>query len=344
MVRTDMQEFITFFDSLPPMEQRKYETDIANWCLEKPKLKSEFLYRLLDNEITFYHENPDSVLFTAFVALCTYLRRLKDSSKYQALIEKYGDRFVSFKLYPHFCSMMYKELRTDDGYHSAILYASQAIDKLPEQEGILHNFAETVIEATEEKVELDPSYLAKAEQVLKKAMSLSPKYPKFHCTKGRLLAIKKDYKTAAESILKAIDLEDSSKHDYVLRINDYQNYLAKIRNEQLQTKMEESIQKLTASKETLEKSLENAKTENLQMLGFFVAIITFTLGSFNIVKQDKIMDSVFLLFILTGCLIISYVAFTVLFSNNQNSKGKILIASALGLLLLGSGFAIHAFF
>jgi tetratricopeptide (TPR) repeat protein len=251
---------------------------------------------------------------------------------------------MAFDLYPHFYSMMFKELRTSDSYHSAIQYAHQAIVRLPDQEGVLHNFADAVITAIETGIELDPSLLTKAEEQLLKAMYLSPKYPKFYCTKGRLLALKKDYKAATESILKAIDLEDSSKSDYVLRINDYQNHLANIRNDQLNTSMVESIRELSESKDRLEKSLESAKTENLQMLGFFVAIITFTLGSFNLIKQEDIMDSVFLIFVLTGCLIISYIAFTVLFSNNQSDKWKILFASALGLLLLASGFSIHAFF
>lgn len=339
----ELEDFIAFHDTLPADSTRTYETAIADWSLENAKAQSEFLYRFLDGELTVYHENLASLRFTAFIALCIYMRRLKDISKLQALFEKYGHDFVSFKLYPHFYAMMYRELRTIDSYYSAIEYAQEAIRRLPEQEGVLHHFAEAVIVAAEEGLEIEPSYLTRAEQELRKALFISPNYPKFHCTKGRLLVLKKKYKEATESILKAIDLEDSGKPDYILRINDYQSYLANIRNDQLNAKMEESIQELTASKEKLEKSLENAKTENLQMLGFFVAIITFTIGSFNLVKQDHILDTVFLLFVLTGCLIISYVAFTILFSNNHTNKWKVIGAFSLGMMLLSLGFAIHTF-
>ena len=339
----ELTDFMSFYDSLPLDTTRKYETAIADWSLENAKTQRNFLYSLLDGNLPIYHENPASLRFTAFVALCIYMRRLKDISKHQALFEKYGHDFVSFKLYPHLCSMMYRELRTMDSFYSAIEFAQEAIIRLPEQEGVLHNFAESVIVAAEEGLELEPSYLVRAEQELRKAMFISPRYPKFHCTKGRLLDLKKRYKEAAESILNAIDLEDSSKPDYILRINDYQNYLANVRNDQLHAKMEESINELTSSKEKLEESLENAKTENLQMLGFFVAIITFTIGSFNIVKQDYIMDTVFLLFVLTGCLIISYVAFTILFSNNHTNKWKVVGGLSIGLMLLCLGFIIHTF-
>ncbi|MBM4761350.1 hypothetical protein [Bacillus sp. B15-48] len=339
----ELEAFIGFHDSLPEDTARKFETAIADWSLEHAKTQSELLYNLLEGKMIVYHENPTSIRFTAFASLCVYLRRLKDGSKHQALFEKYGHEFVSFKLYPHLCSMMYRELRTMDSFSLAVEYAEEAVRRLPEQEGVLHNYAEAVIVAAEEGLELEPAYLSRAEKDLRKAMFISPKYPKFHCTKGRLLVLKKKYKEASESILKAIDLEDSDKPDYILRINDYQNYLANIRNEQLNAKMEESIHELTVSKETLEKSLESTKTENLQMLGFFIAIITFTIGSFNLVKLDKVLDTVFLLFVLTGCLIISYVAFTILFSNKNTNKWKIIGAFSLGMMLLGLGFAIHTF-
>ncbi|MGV2939667.1 tetratricopeptide repeat protein [Mesobacillus sp. LC4] len=335
------QDFIDFCESLPAVRTRKFETSIADWSIEYGLDKQEMLYSLVKGQSPIIHENEMHIRFVAFLALCISFRRLKETSKYEAIINHYGDLFSTFELYPHFCSMMYKEKKNEESYQSAILYAEEAVIRLPSQEGVLHNYAETIVIALEEGYGINSNLLEKAEELLNRAISLSPKYAKFHYTKGRILSLKKQYKRANEAILKAIDLEDSSKKDYVLRINEYQTQLAAIRNQQLNAKLEESIQDLQASKEAMSESLEKSKTENLQMLGFFVAIITFTIGSFNLTKQESVMDTVFLLFILSGCLTISYVAFSVLFSDIKKNRTKILYAFLLGALLIGLGFGVH---
>lgn len=335
------QDFISFCDSLPDLRMRRFETDIADWSIEFAHEKQEMLYLLVSGASPIYHERAMLIRFVAFLALCISFRRLKETSKYEAIIDQYGHLFSSFDLYPHFCSMMYKEKRNEESYQSAILYAEEAVTRLPNHEGVIHNYAETIVIALEEGYGISPNLLDKAGEQLNRAISLSPKYAKFHFTKGRMLSLKKQYKLANEAILKAIDLEDSSKKDYVLRINEYQSHLAVIRNLQLNAKLEESIKGLETSKEAMEKSLESSKTENLQMLGFFVAIITFTIGSFNLTKQESVMDTAFLLFILSGCLTISYVAFSMLFSDIKKNRTKIFFAFILGCLLISLGFGVH---
>lgn len=69
--------------------------------------------------------------------------------------------------------------------------------------------------------------------------------------------------------------------------------------------------------------IEEMKRQNLQMLGFFTAIISFTVGSIQIVKSQPFISAVLLLLVLAGILLVIYAGFSyVMFSNSTYENAR----------------------
>ncbi|OLN24123.1 hypothetical protein BTO30_01545 [Domibacillus antri] len=345
-VLSPVNDFMEFASGLPDSSLRAYETAITDYVSDRLENESfEHIYKWLKNTLAQNSPEHKKSQFSAFVLLCIYSRRMKNISKYKELIDEMGMFFSEEPFYPHIAALYHKQLDTLEGMESAIYYSRQAVANLPHQVGILHSYVESVINAIENQVEISDGVLDDAKEKMKTIMLLDSSYAKFHCTRGRLLAISREYSQAKNAINKAIDLEKSHKSDYALRINDYQSHLIRIQTAESSDVILKQLittkQELEESRKRIEDSMDKMKTENIQLLGFFVAIISLTIGSLNMINDKPFMESALLIIILTGCILLTYTGLGVLFQPKNQNRSKIILISVFAVILIGAALLFY---
>lgn len=366
----EIQHLLQKLELLPSHRTREFETILTEMAkesrTEEVQQLREWLHRYIENE----GFNRDQ-LFAGFVLLNIYYRRRKDRSKLKELVDIAGPQFQHYPLYSHLLSLLYKEL---EDHEKSIYLSREAMEKLSDHPGVVHNYAESIIKAKEENYPITDQELNEAYEALKPLLIYS-NYPKFYCTQGRFLAALGKFSEAKAAIMEAIDKEDSESSDYAIRINDYQSILIRVQTLefnsmvheklsiseqntlQLKGQIETSFQEqkraiddsqrdhredidrsIIIHKQEMDKSLQEMKSENLQMLGFFVAIISFTIGSINLLKEKSFLESALLILILAGSLMLVYVGFGVLFNLNQQKFKRVIYFSLISIILIASSF------
>lgn len=336
--------FAERFTGLPPHTTREYELKLTK--------VAETLSETEYNEWTLYLENSmnseqnPSILFSIFVVLSTYARRMKNISHFKEIVDRFGERFIEYPLYPHILSLLYKEIGTAEAIEQAVTFAKEASQKLPNQVGVLHNYAEAIIHARENGMMITEEELQDAGQIINRVIHLTPRYAKFYCTRGRILAAMGRFSEAKEAIRRAIDMEESEKKDYAIRINDYLFHLNKVQTNEFSQVFSDKIaiteKSFDVAKLEIDQSISKLKSENLQMLGFFTAIISFTIGSLNILGNRDFLESALLILILSGSLVLAFVGFGLLFQTKiQHPWRTVSISLTSALVIIGSLIAYY---
>ncbi|WP_456277529.1 hypothetical protein [Bacillus sp. AK128] len=341
--------FIKFLEGLPDTNTRLFEEKITKKLTEEDILDTSELEDIInDSKIEL------EIRFKAFFGLSLHHRRNSNYSSYKMVVDKYIDYFREFPVHFHILSLLYKFLGTTDDLKLSIFYAREAVALLPNHVGVLHNYCESVVAALEDDIRIETSHITEARVFIDKVIALSPNYAKFYCTQGRILAQEGQFEAARKSIYKAIDTENSKSIDYMMRISDYKNYLSMVKSLELFKKVEKAVSNVedTLNKATVEINqrtekttgmLEEMKVQNLQVLGFFVAIISFVLGSINLLGDKTFKEASMLILILNGTMIIAYVSFSILLSKVNQSYGKMILVSGIGILLMIIGFVTYKY-
>ncbi len=179
-------------------------------------------------------EGRQKEAYAAFYTLQIMLRQSKNYTKMKELFRKYRERFECMPSFNHIYALYLTDSGTAEDLDVLLemLYADRR--RLNRNAGFVHQFAFTYAWACEEAE--TPQALAryrsvwggKALNAARRAIELDPKYAKYYCTRARILAIDGDYADAAADIDRAIDLEDSSRRDYMIRLMDYRYYKLRI--------------------------------------------------------------------------------------------------------------------
>ena len=233
----------------------------------------------------------DDIVFPAFYSLGIFYRKMKEVSKLNDLIESQRARFSSRAMYIFLLAISLRESGKLNDLPEAIIKMRIVTEKIPNNAAILSGFAGTVVEAFEENILTDLSILEEAIAKIKIAITNNPKYAKYYCIYGRLIANKGEYSDACRLIKKAIDLEDSSKKDYSIRIGDYQYYLSNINYSKQNKRVSDKINSITRQIDDFKKEVKDItnviSTRNLEFLGFFAALVSFIIGSIQIIGKQS---------------------------------------------------------
>lgn len=329
-------------------EKREFEDLITKMISRSSSSLIDDLFVILNSEV------DKELQFRAFFGISIHYRRQNDHTKFKIFVDSYIEKFEQFPLHLHVLSLLHKSYGDPAGIIKSIDYSKKAVEHLNMHAGVLHNHCEAIVTALEEGLDITEDQLYTASLYIERVLALCPKYAKFYCTQGRILAQKHKYKEAKNAVLKAIDLEDSDSKDYSLRISTYRNFLVQFKTLELYNSVVQDIQEAKASVLTAEKSInemveknestmENLKAQNLQMLAFFTAIISFIIGSINILSnQQDFSQAALLILILAGAMVLVNVGFSVLISTTQQNIMRYSIVTCLGLLLIGVGFFTNA--
>jgi len=305
-------------------DDRLLESKITKSALNAKASEIIFFDKILEENI-----RDHKIRLICYLINFTYHRRRKDVKLCLRLAQKYHYLFKSEFLYLHTYSIVLKmsELKNDIG--KSVSLAEKTVQKQPNNCGALHNLAGSLyMYAQCEGVSEDKKVglLEKAQKYIYEALVVEPDYPKFYATQAKILAEVGDFSAAKNSLLVAIDTEDSTSKDYNIRLTDYLNI--RMRIDLLQTK--DGLRKNI--KNEIEKAAADASKNNLEILSFFVAIISFTIGGISIAQNYVVIQAMQLIFVLSASLLIVISGATFLF--DRTNKIRLFIYSLLFALIL----------
>ena len=211
--------------------------------------------------------------------------------------------------------------------------------------GGLHAFAETVALAYENTPALMTriqetdhiNWLNSALAAIEETLRVDPDYAKFYCTYARLLAAGGDYDAALNKLSIAIDKENSQRPDYAIRVGRYLTFSQQFRARKELVSMETTMQThLEQYKSALDDQEKQTLVKNMEFLGLFSGIVSFTIGSLTIsgaIAEQSIKSAAGLIVVLMGALMGVFAAFGIIL---HGASGKKALRNILVLLM---GFA-----
>lgn len=376
------------FLALPGEECREYEMAVAgfarNWADFLIKKENETdaeppIRQLLPdlNQQPLYGSEEEKIAFAAFAVAINYERLQKNPREEGELLETYRELFgkkrrssTSAGQYEHVYFFHLDVLYRMDlavGGNDAFLMDLLADAKtnsvnLSKNYGSHHAFAETTALVFEnasaqlrEKLETAPErWLEDAKTSAIKAIAQDEGYAKFYCTYGRLQALSGELEESIKSINKAIALEKNTRTDYSIRIGQYTSYYQQFRAQQkLRVQEEAMARQMREMRLAMEAGEKESLAKNMEFLGLFSGIVSFTIGSLTItgaIAQQSIQHAAGLIVVLLGALMCVFAAFGMILHGfhavriNQKTQRfervfiyRHLVVFALGVLIVAGG-------
>lgn len=270
------------------------------------------------------------IRYTLFYLLHIYYRRTQNFAALQSLMDRFTEDFTSQPSFPHLVSLYYRQANTFDAMQKALEEARMASHQCPTHAGILNNLAEIVAALGENDHDVTSDVAEEAMASIQHAIALDRSYPKFYGTKGRLLALKGEYESARSLIQQAINMEDSEEFDYAVRLGDYQAHLLGIlmlkfkhdlrqdldqAQRDIQQHRQSVKESLNQQQASVESTVKSAQSSNLQFLGFFTALLSFVLGSTQILSHESTVTAEHLIIVLGGVMLLVVLTFTTVLQN-----------------------------
>lgn len=328
--------------------------------------------------IDFMESRSEDIMlrFKAYYILFTFHHDQKNVSKCKYLVDNFKDDFSCFPLWHYTNSQIrYQEERDKDNpdMTEALVSAKKCIEIYKSDErynsnypGIYHNFCELVFYASElGDKESFQANLELAKEYIEVAKNINPKYAKYYYTQGRLLMAQCRYETPevsskiydrAERLFnRAIDMEDSSRDGYAIKIVDYETALLRCKterrlkdidmalveakeNQAKNIEIQKKTENLVKDSKTLKEELESQKKETLELLGFFSGIISLIVVTVQVVLNLDMVSAavIMLLFLGTMILAFSFFHFVILNGTRQATRSIVLFIILGVVLVVGS--------
>lgn len=335
------------FLNLPGEECRDYEMAITgfarNWAdfiIKKVKKDDEepALLQLLPKpgQALEYGSKEEKIAFAAFAVAINYERLQKNPKEEGELLETYREFFgkkvrvnTAAEQYEHIYFFHLDVLHRMDlavGSNDAFLMALLADARtnslnLTKNHGGHHAFAETTAlvfenasEQLREQLETAPEHwLDEAKTSAIKAIAQDESYAKYYCTYGRLQALCGEIEEAIKNVNLAIALENNTRTDYSIRIGQYSSYYQQFRAQQkLRIQEEAMASQMHEMRLSMEAQEKETMAKNMEFLGLFSGIVSFTIGSLTItgaIAEQSIMHAAGLIVVLLGALMCVFSAF-----------------------------------
>lgn len=292
---------------------RVYENEVvAEAKLIKSKAESTKIKQKLEDEKNNYQER-----YHAYLVYFSYNRRMKNIQECIDLYNQYKNTFGDEFLIAHFYSIVIKNTETKSAIAKSIQVARQCVERESTHSGALHNLAGSLllfVAHIREDAEQSKALLIEALEIANEAIKLEPDYPKFYATRASINASLKFFEHAENDITKAIEMEDSGSNDYSIRLTDY---LAIKTDVKFKKEIQHSLER---SQSEIEEITQDARKSNLEILSFFIAVISFIIGGLSMQKQMAVEDATKLILVLSGALIVTISGFCLLFDSRDKFK------------------------
>ncbi len=238
------------FAELPTdIKSREYEqsiTKIANKLFTKETDPDETIDIDAMKSI-MNSKSPDA--FTAFYCLSVYYRRNNNYNILKEMIDANEKRFKDNPSFNHIKTEYYIHSGEYYDFNSLLESAYQDAITFRKNPGFSHTFVNAFVtkceslDDEEDFNELMETWYERAYTLINQAIEMQ-EYPKFFCTKGRLLALNGSFDPAITHINKAIGTENPSRNDYFMTISNYQDYKMEVKLRQQKFDYERRIAEL----------------------------------------------------------------------------------------------------
>lgn len=330
---------------------REFETTLVKYAVDWDD--KTIIKNTLKNMVEAFRQDQtkvdERVAFAAFCVMVNYERRMKNASAEKQLLDEYETLFNQHIFYLHMRLLSDMEEmesfkhRPDGRKTREILERAELNAKnLCKNEGGTHAFAETVALAYETvpdvMKEIEQSqganWLNSGINAVEKCIELSNgKYAKYYCTYARLLAIEGNYDAALSKLNEAVDKEDNKRPDYSIRIGRYISYIQQFRASKQMKASEEEF------RVAMEKQESQTIVKNMEFLGLFSGLVSFTIGSLSIsgaVANQSIKHAAGLIVVLMGALMAVFAAFGIILHGIWGKKAL----RNLVVLLMGAAIVV----
>lgn len=352
------EELVIFLSNLPKESDRDFEKRIVALCTEEKQEQEFYIWTQELADMEFSTEEEERIAFGAFCILSNVARRSFDRTKETDLINGYRQKFGNHVFFRHLQLLGMLDNHVGMDHEEILNLAFENSKNIYTNAGVQHALADavaTLFEETEFTPEMRPDkiWLERGMEAVNRAINYDSNYAKFYCTKARLLSLQGHHKDALRCIDTAIDYENSKNKDYALRVGRYQMYAQTINNrlhneltfgqlqQELTAQKESYIAEMQQRQEELETQTNRSRIKNMEFIGLFAGIISFTIGGLNIAQGlagHSISAVAGLIIVLMGALLGVYAGFGVIlhgFSGKESVRNYIVFA--MGLILIAGG-------
>ena len=306
-------------------DTREFENSITNIS----KLLSSDNFSSILEKFNFEDNYLNKLKY--YCIIFTYKRRQEDIN---FCIRFYNENKLYFKesfIVKHLYSILLKRTGKIKDIYKSIEIAREIQKKEINHIGALHNLAEGSVLICEESKTLTSTDIERnideSLEILDDIIEISPNYAKFYATKSRAYIIQENYNLAKENIHKAIDKEDSNANDYSIRINQYLVIKSKI-----ETKKQIKIL-MNDVKDHTNKIETEIRKSNLELLSFFVAVISFIYANVQIMTKFKLVEAIQISFSFSSAILIAMTGFVSIYGNKNEFK-RFIVPVVVAILLL----------
>ncbi len=284
-------------------------------------------------------EYSEGARFIAFYGLCIKYRRLKNYSKFKDILNRFHDLFKNEPIYWVQKAVYKKTFETNPEDLDDALKLWRNIDsQIKELPAFVQAYADTVVLCFEnqtlniENIK-DKELLVNTIDHIETAISKRT-YSKYYATLGKLLLLNGEYNKAIKNVKIAIDKENSNSVDYSLRINEYELIIAQINIKKSYDVEINKLKKYANDIEQVKVEIEKSKYDTLSFLGFFTALISFTMGSYQLMGDLNFTQRVQLILVLGGTIILAFSGLKIILKTSRESLKDLIFMIVLGFSII----------
>ena len=384
-----LKEIEEVFRNLPGEECREYELAVARFARDwadflikkqdgddrEPPVRQLLLKQTHQQQ---YDPDEEKIAFAAFAVAVNYERLHKNPDEEKKLLDGYRELFGKKRrvgtaeekhehVYFFHLDVLYRMdlavSNNNDAFLMELLTDAKANSvNLSKNCGGHHAFAEATAlvfenakDGLRQQLEAAPEHwLEDAKTSAIKAIAQDESYAKYYCTYGRILALCGEFDDSIKNINRAIALEKNTRTDYSIRIGQYSGYYQQIRAQQKLRLQEEAMaDQLREMKLAMEAGEKETMAKNMEFLGLFAGIVSFTIGSLTItgaIAEQSIQHAAGLIVVLMGALLCVFAAFGMILhgfhavKRNPNTQRlersfiwRHLVVFVLGILVVSGG-------
>lgn len=298
---------------------REYDRAVSNFVSQYGSFENKSFF---DDLYNIAAGEDIEIGYFAFSIIHTYYRRNKDYEEVKSLEMKLKSKYESNEAFDILHLRLEINLPSMDNA-SRLAYAKSICSRFPNNYGVLHDFSMMIAEVYEygdEKTKeiIRTQYIEDGKKCIDAIFPTN--YPKFLWTRARIYTIlggleKKEslfetyYHIAFESIKQAW-LKEEMSTQYSIRLATYRNCELYIRNSYIIEKSKREYLRIEAEHlnrlEKFRDELNHTKMQNIEILGLFVAVISFTIGSLNLISTETILNRIYIIIILMASILVVF--------------------------------------
>lgn len=290
--------------------------------------------------------------FVAYVALVEFEL---EHEQYSELIEydnEFGAEFCDFPIYNYYKSRIYTYEEWPKHGQIAINYGHESVSNIESNPNVLAHYADLLLSIHKSDANFEVpdtittggSTLETAKSYIQRSITQEPDIPEYSYTLSRILLEQGEFEAAESAINEAIN-KGRAIHNY--NISWLIRYRSTIELEEQRENLEGFSQDIDSIKnqvsdieEELNQTVDKYRTQVLQFIAFFAALITVATASIQIVQKTATFgEAGKLILVFTGGLLIAFGGFGVLLPRDLDrsylSRVAIILATGVGLIVIG---------